>query len=195
MGNMLRAEVEIIGLRPLLWHHFGPDALPLTKVEKEGVAGNDPTEWRRTVLATKGGRLFLDPAYVFGAIRDGARYTRRGRGSIQAAVSATLQIAGEQVMTDQFMPDGALTEDREDSVYLDVRGVRNPSTKARNVRYRVAARSGWRVQFAILWDKTVVSRGEMEAVLNDAGKLSGIGSGRSIGFGRFIVVRFEVSEG
>lgn len=43
---MLKATVSRQGVRPLLWHHFGPDTLPLDKKrEKTGVAGNDPEEW------------------------------------------------------------------------------------------------------------------------------------------------------
>lgn len=44
MGNILNATVSIKGIRPLLWHAFGPDAIPLEKREKTGVAGNDPEE-------------------------------------------------------------------------------------------------------------------------------------------------------
>ena len=29
--SIVRATIGIEGLRPLLWHHFGPDALPLEK--------------------------------------------------------------------------------------------------------------------------------------------------------------------
>jgi len=45
-----------------------------------------------------------------------------------------------------------------------------------------------------MWDKTVISRAEMEAVTLDAGKLVGIGNGRSIGMGRFEVEKFAVSS-
>jgi len=37
MSNMITAKVSIRGVRPLLIHHFGPDALPLEKQEKDGV--------------------------------------------------------------------------------------------------------------------------------------------------------------
>jgi hypothetical protein len=40
---------------PLLWNHFGTDALPLEKRAKTGVAGNDPDEWRRKVLCANNG--------------------------------------------------------------------------------------------------------------------------------------------
>lgn len=49
-SNIVTAHVVIEGKRPLLWHHFGPDALPLEKRERTGGAGNDPHEWKRAHL-------------------------------------------------------------------------------------------------------------------------------------------------
>lgn len=195
MGNIIRATVQVQGIRPLLWHHFGPDALPLEKQEKTGVAGNDPDEWRRTVLMTAERQLYLEPTYIFGCVRDAARYTRKGKGSLQVAVSATLQIDDERVLVDRFVPPEPLPRDPELPVFLDIRSVRNPTTKARNVRYRVGASPGWTTSFTLLWDKTIVSRGEMEAVLRDAGQLVGLADGRSVGFGRFSVQSFTIREG
>ena len=198
MGNMVTAKVNIVGVRPLLWHHFGPDALALEKKEKTGVAGNDPEEWRKTVLCTKEGQLYLEPTQVFGCIRDGSKYTKKGRGSIQSQVSATLQVEDDRILIDRFMPDGlnsAPPQDTEEPVYLDVRGCRNPTTRARNIRYRVAASKGWKACFTITWDNTIVSRRELEAVLNDSSKLCGLGDARSIGFGRFEIENIEYLNG
>jgi hypothetical protein len=194
MGNIIYATVMITGARPILWHAFGPDALPLEKREREGVAGNDPSEWKRTVLMTPERQLYLEPSYAFGTIRDAARYTKKGKGSIQSAVAATLQVMDERILIDRFVPPEPLPTDKEQPVYLDIRSVRNPSTKARNVRYRIAASAGWTATFHLLWDKTIVSRGELEAVIRDAGQLVGLGDGRSIGFGRFVVDQFVVAD-
>jgi hypothetical protein len=191
---MLAARVTVRGNRALLFHHFGPDALPLTKQERTGVAGNDPEEWRKTVLMTPQRQLYLKPSYIFGMLRDGARYTTRKRGTIQPYVASTLQIVDDVIMLDRFVPPEPIPTDSTLPVYLDVQSVKNPTTKARNVRYRVAASPGWLLSFGITWDKTVVSRGEMEAVVNDAGKFVGLGDGRSVGYGRFTVESFEVSE-
>lgn len=196
-GNILYAKVSVVGDRPLLWCHFGPEAIPLEKGEKTGVAGNDPEEWRKTVLATKDGHLYLEPSYIFGCIRNGSRNIKKGRGSIMPNVISTLQIIDQRILVDRWLPNGLTApppQDPEQPVYLDVRGVRNPATKAQNVRYRVASSLGWTCTFTIMWDKTVVSRGEMEASVIDAGRLHGLGSGRSIGFGRFSVEAFEVSN-
>lgn len=206
MGNIVTAKVKIKGIRPLMWHKFGPDALPLEKQEKTGVAGHDPEEWRRTCLITRDGQLFLRPDYIFGAIRDGAKYTKRGRGSIQKHVVATLQVVDARVLIDRWFPGfpngnkfdvkvvNPPSEDSDEPTYLDIRGVRNPTTRARNVRYRITASPGLSTEFTLTWDKTIVSRGEMEAVAIDTGKLVGIGSGRAIGMGRFEIESFEVLE-
>lgn len=195
-SNIVTAKVAIRGVRPLLWCAFTENTIPADgKKERTGVAGNDPIEWTRTYLADKNGRLYIEPSYVFGCIRDGAKHIKKGRGSIQALVAATLQVTDDRVYTDRVMPEGEPPKDPEAPVYIDVRSVRNPATKARNVRYRVAASAGWETSFNILWDRTVVSRQEMEAAIIDAGRLCGLGDGRSIGFGRFEVVNFEVAEG
>lgn len=206
MGNIVKAQATIKGVRPLFFHQFGPESMPLEKQERTGVAGHDPEEWRRTVMATKDGQLYFEPTYVFGAMRNGAKYTKKGKASIVGPLSATLQVVTGRVLIDRYFPGfpnghkfdpktaDAPERDSELPVYLDVRGVVNPSTKGRNVRYRVAASAGWSASFEILWDKTIVSRGEMESVLIDTGRLVGIGNGRTIGMGRFEVERFEVIE-
>src|SRR5215468_6756520 len=104
MGNMLSATITICGVRPLLWHRFGADAIPLTKQEKTGVAGNDPEEWRRSVLVTSENQLYLDPTAVFGCLRDAARFTPRKRGTLQPLLSATLQVCDERVLIDRYLP-------------------------------------------------------------------------------------------
>jgi hypothetical protein len=206
MSNIITATVTVRGTRPLLFHRFGPDALPLEKVEKTGVAGNDPSEWRRTCLVTSEGQLYLEPTYIFATCRDAARYTKKGRGSIQTAVAATLQVVENRILLDRWFPgfpNGATFDaatvpapatDPELPVYLDVRGVVNPSTKGRNVRYRLACSPGWSTQFTLVVDKTIVARAQLEAVVIDAGRLCGLGNGRAIGMGRFEVLGFQVDD-
>lgn len=193
MMATIEAKITIEGTRPLLWHRFGPDAIPLEKKEKSGVAGNDPEEWKKTYTATKSGQLYLDSSYIFGCLRNAAKYTKSGRGSIQNNVAATLQVVEDIVLLDRYMPE-ELTEDPSEPVYLDIRSVKNPSTKGRNVRYRVAASPGWKATFRITWDPTVVSRRQMKSVLIDAGKLVGLADARSIGFGRFDIKSVEVFD-
>lgn len=206
MGNVITAKVKICGIRPLLWHRFGPDALPLEKKERTGVAGNDPVEWRKTSLITKEGQLYVEGTYIFGSVREGAKYTKKGRATLMKPVQATLQVMDDRILIDRYFPGfpnghkfdiNSVDEpprDSEEVVYLDVRSVVNPNTRGRNIRYRVATAPGWQAEFMLMWDKTIVSRNEMETVLIDAGHLVGIGSGRAIGMGRFEVKSFEVMD-
>ncbi len=204
----VRATITVKGTRPLWWHWFGPDAIPLDKrQEKTGVPGNDPEEWRRSVLVTKDGQLYIEPTYVFGMVKDAAKYTKKGRvGSLQKPVAATLQVTDDRILVDRWLPsfpNGHVCDpkavpvpptDSEQPVYLDIRSVVNPSTRGRNVRYRVAAAPGWGLKFNLEWDSTIVSRSEMEAVIIDGGKLTGLGNGRTIGMGRFTVESFDVHD-
>lgn len=219
-NNIVQVHVHLRGIRPFLQHKFGPDALPLTPREKSGVAGNNPEEWRRTCMVDAHGRLYIDSTYIFAAVREGGRYIKSGRRTMLAAVAATLQVLDDPIFfSNRFWPgytvDGqtvvqtrhdaagesdnpfdpqtaiAPSQDPNQPVYLDIRGVKNPSTRARNVRYRVACAPGWEVVFTIAFDKSIVSREQMQSALWHAGKLVGIGNGRTIGMGRFDVVSFE----
>lgn len=207
MSNIIKARLTIKGIRPLLLHHFGPESMGGGgRQERTGTAGNDPQEWRKGALITKQGQLYVEPTYAFGMLRDAAKHMKKG--SIQSAVAATLQTEDERILINRFYPgypngngkDFDINKaepperDPELPVYLDVRAVRNPSTKGRNVRYRIAASPGWSMTFTILWDKAIVSREQMELVAVDASNLTGIGDGRAIGFGRFQVESFEVIQ-
>lgn len=205
-NNIVQTAVRIIGTRPLWQHQFGPDALPLQPREKTGVAGNDPEEWRKTCLVTPNGRLFVRGSYLFAAIREGGRYIKSGRRTLMLAIAATLQVLDEPIYLNRTWPDVTEmnpfdpatavppTTDPAAPVYLDIRGVRNPSTRARNIRYRVACAPGWELQFTIQYDRSIVSREQMHSALWHAGKLVGIGNGRSIGMGRFDVAAFEMVD-
>ncbi|MEH7236237.1 hypothetical protein [Bacillus sp. JJ1562] len=187
---LMYAKVRIKGSKPLLIHLFTPETLSLERRERSGVAGNDPEEWKRTYTANENGQLYVDPSYIFGCMREASKYTKSGRGSIQPKLSATLQVLSSRIYFNRFMPE-EITQDENEPVYLDVRSVRNPTTKGRNIRYRVAISSGWETEFEIIWDNTVLASQQIQAVLYDAGMLVGLADGRSIGYGRFEVNTIE----
>lgn len=205
MTNIVSARVSFKGIRFLAWHHFGIDALPLESREKTGVAGNDPSEWQRTVLMDEGRRLFLLPTYFFGCIKGGGKTVKRGKANLLTAIASTLQVVDDQIhvsdgSTALTLPDppemieaGTQTTDKVPPCFVEIIGVRNPTTKARNIRYRVVAKPGWHCDFTLLWDKTVVDRASMQLAVANAGQLVGIGDGRgSVGYGRFTVEAFDV---
>ena len=190
--NILQATVSIIGTRPLLQHQFGPDALPLEAQERTGVAGNNPEEWKRTRMVDNDGRLYVTSANIFSMLTTAAKNTKKSKGTMQQTVAATLLVDPPVILlTNRVMP-AAPTYDKHQEVYIDVQGVVNPNTKSRNVRYRLAAAPGWECSFVIAWDKTIVNREQMLAIVNDASVLVGLGDGRKIGFGRFTVKEFTI---
>lgn len=189
--NIVRAEVTIVGVRPLLQHAFGPDTIPLEKLEREGVTapGNDPNEWKRSMLVTSNGQLYVRNDYVFGCLKKGATRTKKGRGSIQADVEATLEVDPAVILLEGcFLPEN-VTRDPTQRVYIDVRGA--TVGKSRHVRYRLAASPGWECSFTLQWDKTIVSRNQMQTVLRDAGMFGGLGDGLKLGMGRFTVIAYK----
>ena len=190
---LISAHVTIQGTRPMLWNHFGPDAIPLeTREKRGGKAGNDPSEWQGKVLKTAAGQLYVEPASIFGCLRAGAKFTPRKKSTLQPLVGATVQVMDGRVLIDRWMPKNLADLNQTGPVSLDIRSVRNPATGARNIRYRIAASVGWKATFEVCWDNTVLSEEEMEAVARDAGRLAGLGDGRTIGFGRFEVLAFKI---
>ncbi len=187
------AKVKIRGTKPLLIHCFTTETLSLERKERSGVAGNDPEEWKRTFMATSSGQLYVDSSYVFGCLRDAAKHTKSGRGSIQSKLAATLQVINDKALFNRYMPKNLndITNDETQPVYLDIRSVKNPGTKARNIRYRLALSPFWETEFEIVWESTIVATSLLPAILRDAGMLVGLADGRSIGYGRFEVISFE----
>lgn len=188
----VQAKVTVVGTKPLWWHPFGPESIPLEKQERTGVAGNNPEEWKKRIPAMPDGTLYLPGSYAFACVVNGSRNIKKGRGSIQFSVQSTLEVLDDVLLVDRKVPANldtleynALTA----PLYVDVRGV--VVGKARHVRYRIAACPGWRTTFTVQWDSTVVSRQEMIAAIHDAGKLAGMGDGRRLGMGRFRVESVE----
>ena len=53
----------------------------------------------------------------------------------------------------------------DNPVFLDIRGVMNPNTKGKNVRYRVACSIGWKTAFKFSFDDSVISQSQIKKVL------------------------------
>lgn len=201
LGNLVSARVQIKGTRILLWNHFGPHALPLEPQERDGIAGNDPQEWRRSVLMNSERELYLLPSYCFRCLREGGKFLKQGRSNLEKAIASSLRIQNKPIYIDgrsvpqqpEYIHNGMFMEVPPE-VFIDVSGVVNPSTRKRNIRYRVATASGWTCSFTMEFDKTIISRSQMHSACIQAGALVGLGDARQIGLGRFDLVSFEISD-
>jgi hypothetical protein len=200
MSNIAKARVTVRGTRVLLQHRMRPESIALEKQERTGVAGNDPEEWKRSRMVLPDGTLYIPGDYVFGCLRNGAKHVKKG---LQTLLVSTLNVEDEIICLDRKMPpedriqvlDVKSPHDTETQVFVYVCPVRNPQTKGRNIRYRLAARAGWTCAFTISWDKTIVAREVMKSVVIDAGRLGGLADGINNGCGRYEVVSFELLEG
>jgi len=190
--NILKANVILKGTRSILWNSFNTELLDI-KVKKSGSKGNSPEEWKKSVLANSNGQLYLLPESIFSCIREGGKYTKNGRSTMQSMVTATLQVINSIILTDRYLPVN-ITRDSAEDVYLDIRSVKNPMTRGRNMRYRVAAKAGWKISFDIIWDCTLISPELMEAIIIDSGSFCGLGDGRNIGLGRFMLEKFQLID-
>jgi hypothetical protein len=190
-----KAQITCEGTRPFLFHHLAINFLSTDRKTLSGTSGNNPEEWKNTVLYEKKKRqLYVPSSYILGSFRNGSLYTKVGRGTIMKKVVATLMVVDETILFDRYLPEEDKIKINEDSekVYLDVRAVRNPNTKGSNLRYRVAMKKEYKFKFGIMWDDSIVSEDHMRNVARDAGMLVGIGDGRSIGYGRYSVEEFKI---
>lgn len=198
VGNLVKIRVKIEGTRPLLWNHFGPHALPLEPQERGGIAGNDPDEWRRSVLMSLDRELYLLPSSIFKCLREGGKFIKQGRGTLEKLVACTLRVQSNPIIIEgrfvphkpEYLNDGIFLEEMPE-VFVDVSPVVNPATRRRNIRYRVATAPGWTCTFTAEFDKTIVTRNQMNSICIQAGEFVGLGDARTIGLGRFKVLAFD----
>jgi hypothetical protein len=190
--TFLRARIKIKGTRPLLYNNMRLDAISPFRKEKSGVPGNNPEEWKNTYLATSSGQLYLKPDYLFSSLRAGAKHTKKGLGSLEPNVSATLQILDEEILLNRNISVDDIDDDHKKDVYIDVRPVTR--NKVKNIRYRLAVGLGWEAEFQIAWESTLVARDQMQSICIDAGLFAGIGDARKLGYGRFEICSFNIEE-
>ena len=190
---MKRARIKIKGKTALLFHKFSIDVLTNKSKQKSGSTGNDPEEWKTTIF-NDGKKLYMPGAYFFSTFLAGASYVKLGRGTIAKKLAGCMTVVTEKSYLNRELPDDPenietenMPLDSSQPVYLDVRGVKNPATKGRNVRYRVALSPGWECSVEIEFDDTVISKDDIKRCVENAGKFSGIADGRTIGHGRFEV--------
>ena len=173
--------------------------------EKTGVSGRDPQEWKSTALVDAKGNPYIPYTYPFSSFKSGGKHEKKGRASRLSDVAATLQFPEDRMFfLNRTLPsnwkdleEGEIPEnsrEAKDGYYLDIRPVKNPSSRGLNIRYRLGLTKGWLLEFKITWDKTIVPTEVMERIADHADRLYGIGDGRSIGFGRFKVLEFVIDE-
>lgn len=189
------AKIKIEGIKPILFHTFPIDTLDSGRGRK-GSTGKDEEEWKSTVLMNEKRELYILSSYIIGAIREGGKHIKVGKGSLSKKVGSSLECSDDRIFLDglKVPEEKELTKLTTDPVYLDIRSVVNPATKGRNLRYRIAAKPGWSFSTIMYWDDFAVSKEHMKVAVESAGIFDGIGDGRKIGFGRFKLISFEMLD-
>lgn len=197
---MLKAMVEIIGVKPILFHRFNIETLTNVSKPKSGTTGNDSEEWKYSFFHDEE-RIYIPGAYIFASLKNGAVNTKVGRGTIQKTWISAVNVMEEKIYLNRHVWDGWKEMEIENvpldsgkPVYVDVRMVANPNTKGRNVRYRLALSPGWECSFSLMIDDSLVSQSQAKKVIEDTGKLQGLCDGRTLGYGRYEVSKCEFEK-
>ncbi|MEK4669005.1 hypothetical protein [Niallia sp. FSL R7-0271] len=98
------AKVRIRGTRPFIFNRFTEESisLPHEKKERQGVAGKNPEEWKKTFNATADGQLFISGSYIHRCLINAAKFTKRG---FQSQLAATLETVDDYIhFTNRFLP-------------------------------------------------------------------------------------------
>lgn len=195
---MKKARFIAKGTKPFLFHRFNIESLTNTKKPKDGTSGNNPSEWKDTVWS-EGTKLFVPAFYMHSAITAGAKFVKIGRGTVSKHVSSALTIIDERIYFNreltkpiEEMSNEDISTDSSQPIYLDIRGVSNPNTKGKNVRYRLALSKDWEIKVEIEWDDSIISKDQMKSSIEALGKLVGFSNGRTLGYGRFDLTEFTI---
>lgn len=186
------AKISVEGTKTILFHTFPMDTFSTNK-EKKGKTGDNNEEWKETVLMNENRQLFVYNTYFQASISEGGKEIKIGKSNLFRKVCGTLEVLESKIfMEDLFVPgDENLSRNDSEPVYLDVRAVVNPMTKGRNLRYRIAARPGWKCSFTVCWDDRILSKDQIKQCAENGGAFQGIGDGRKIGFGRYKITEFK----
>lgn len=188
---MKKVEFKMVGKTPLLFNKFNIESVSKKVKTQSGSAGNNPEEWKNTVF-TEGKLLYIPNYYVFSNLSEGGHYVKEGRGSIKKKLMGCLLIQQDKFFLNYQLPKNMdemenedISRDSSQNIYLDIRAVKNPMTKGKNVRYRVALCPGWETVISAEWDDTVISKDGIRQAIECAGKFVGIGDARLLGYGRY----------
>lgn len=195
---MKNVKFKIKGTKPLMIHKFNIETVrSLTKV-KTGSAGNDPEEWKETFFE-KNNQIYLPASYWFSCFKAGSVHSKVGRGTLQKTFIAGVIILDEITLLNRKIPENwremtfeEFGLDSSKPVYIDVRGVMNPNSKGRNVRYRICCSPGWETEVNMSFDETIISMAHVKKVVEDSGKLIGMADGRTLGYGRFEIINVDI---
>src|SRR5271154_4298964 len=102
---MKTVSVKVIGKRPILFNAFKIEQVSSLSKVKSGSAGNNPEEWKTSVLE-KNGQLYIPNSYWSSCLKEAAKYTKAGRGTIQKSFLSCCILLNEFSFLDRSLPEG-----------------------------------------------------------------------------------------
>lgn len=191
---MYTVDCKVKGTAPLMQHRFPmPELSEMSKGGTKRTGAVDYSEeWRGYFYAN--GKGVYQPATHFESAMIAAAVNfkitgKRGK-TYKDLFKAAVFVTPEEILHNVEVPE-TLDTDGDKPLYLDMRPV--VVNRARVVRIRPTFKPGWELEFNIEVIDDQISSDLVQDVLQLAGKTVGVGDYRPR-FGRFNVVRFEVSK-
>lgn len=140
-------------------------------------------EWREAMYWRDGVGFYIPSENIEKCIREGASKCRLGKQAEAAVSVSEIEIP---VKTAKSYPRD-LDKLYEDPEYQFRKAVRvPPKTGARVMKVRPIIPTGWRIEFELFYDETVINQKDIIKAMEDAGFQIGLGNWRPK-FGRFNV--------
>ncbi len=177
-----QAQVVIRGTEPLLWQPDEPHA-SLSYERPE------PDAHRHTILVDETTQqLFFSPLVITACAREAARTVNRAQRPQMIALAESLSVQEERLIIERSVPESPIP----DSLRRVSRLAESTPRKATRAGDDRVAAQEWHMRFRIQWDQTIANYHEVWALLDYIGKLTGVGSERRLGYGRFRVHAFSI---
>jgi len=170
-------EVEIEGITPLMMNRIlEPEEIP----KKQGEAF-DSQELAHKKVYKVGDKIVVPSEWIIRAMQ---------RVAGEFRVEGMKKTTYKQLLPGNVFIEPEFIEIDPQEYVIDKRTVVIPTTRGRVWRYRPKWPK-WKLKFKIKVFDERIKQEVLNHILVEAGRRVGIGDGRSIGFGRFIVTKFE----
>jgi hypothetical protein len=179
------ATVEITGIADILFHRWNVEAIKEKAQAAKGSKVKKSDDLESYVYRNEKGELCIPGKYLRGSITNAAKYKQDPRSPRKSAFD--LFTAGVVAMT-PLASLGIKQWDYEDAQ-------RAPVQRQGITRTRPAVKAGWKATFDLqILLPEYITPNLLMVVLNDAGRLVGIGDFRPT-YGRYSITSFETSSG
>jgi len=174
---MKTIKVKLKSDGPLLMHAL-PQG-PQEKIRDSGKEFDPKEEVERALYKDKNGRIYFPARWIKGCLENAAKGVRKGRVDLRSKVIQAVSISPA------FIYPTKLSDYVIDQQYVRLMG--------RNLILRSRPRfDEWEIEFEINFDEELIGAEDIRKLLERGGKFIGIGDGRKIGYGRFVIKEFKV---